>query len=168
MLLVFPLSIYAVLGFDRLRWFDKRQFKKLATVLMVFMVVGVGYSTGVFSYVGRVPNSYVAVSLMRSSIDWDQIDDVRAVLRWLDMNAAFSSSVLAEERFYGWTMLYLERAGHDLTVFPYGALDSPAAALKLARQQTYGKIYLIWFSGQVVGDFSVVHSWHGIAVFACE
>jgi hypothetical protein len=165
MLLVFPLSVYAVLGLERFRLLEKSHFKKLGAVLMVFMVVGVGYSTGVFSYVGRLPNSYVAVDLVQSSIGWGQVEDVKTVLRWLDENAVSGSGVLVEECFYGWTSLYLERANVDVWVLPYGAARSPTSALSEALWAGYSSIYLVWFAERSVSGFEVVYSWDAVSVF---
>jgi hypothetical protein len=165
MLLVFPFCIYAALGFERLHLFSGRRVWALTAVLMGFVIVGAGYSSGLFSYVGNLPNSYVAVNLVQSSIGWNQVNDVKAVLVWLDRNAAFNSSVLAEEGFYGWTLIYLGRAGQDVTVIPYGAASSPMPALETALSDGFSRVYLIWFSGQSVSGFDLVHFENAIAVF---
>jgi len=168
MLLVFPLSVYAVLGLECFRLFEKRHFKKLVAVLMVFMVVGVGYSTGVFSYVGRLPNSYVAVDLVQSSIAWDHVHDVKDVVRWLDENALCNSSVLAEERFYGWAVIYLRRASSDVEVVPYGANSPPWTALEKALDKGFRCVYLIWYTGSNLDNFRVMYSRNGVSVFQYE
>jgi len=168
MLLVFPLSVYAVFGLERFRLFEKRHFTKLAVVLMVFMVVGVGYSTGMFSYVGRLPNSYVAVDLVQSSIAWNHVDDVKDVLRWLDENALCNSSVLAEERFYGWTVIYMRRASTDVYVVPYGANSPPWTALEIALDNGVRCVYLIWYTGSNLDNFRVMYSRNGVSAFQYE
>jgi hypothetical protein len=165
MLLVFPFCVFAVWGFERLKLFSGRRVWMLAAVILAFMVIGTGYSTGAFSYVGQIPNSYVAVNLVESSISWDQIGDVKAVLVWLDRNAVSNSSVLAEECFYGWTVLYFGRANRDVRVIPYGAASLPTKALEMALHDGFSRIYLIWFTEQNVSDFEVVYSQNAISIF---
>lgn len=168
MLLVFPFSIYAVWGFERFRLFDKEGFRKLVTVLLVFMVIGMGYSTGLFSYVGMVPNSYVAVNLVQSSITWSQVDDVKNVLQWLDENAPSNSSLLAEERFYGWTLIYLKRANNDVEVVPYSAASPPGEALENTLANGFSWVYLIWYADSNLTNFHAVYSWNSISVYQYE
>jgi len=168
MLLVFPFTVYAVKGFERFGLFAGRRVVFLVTILLGFMFVGVGYSTGGFSYVGRLTNSYVAVSMVESSIGWGEVDDVKAVLGWLDVNAEFNSSVLAEECFYGWTLLYFARANADVRVIPYGAASSPVSVLPVVLRGGFSRVYLIWYTDQVFAGFSVVYSWNDVSVFEYE
>ena len=165
MLLVFPFCVFAVWGFERLKLFSRRRVWMLAAVVLAFMVIGAGYSTGAFSYVGQIPNSYVAVNLVESSINWNQIGDVKAVLYWLDRNAVFNSSVLVEECFYGWTLLYFGRANRDVCVIPYGAASLPTNALETALHDGFSRIYLIWFTEKGFSDFKVVYSQNAISIF---
>jgi len=165
MLLVFPMSVHAASGLERFRLLETRHFKKLVVVLMVFVVVGVGYSTGVFSYVGRLPNSYVAVDLVQSSIAWDHVDDIKDVFRWLDENAETGSSILVEERFYGWTLIYLNRANRDISVVPYSANSPPWETLQEVLNKGFNSIYLIWYSDSDIENFEIIHSQSDLSVF---
>ena len=163
-LLVFPFSIYAVKGFERFHMFDKGSFRKLVAVLLVFAIIGVGYSTGAFSYVTPT-NSWVPTNLVQSSIGWNQIDDVKGVLSWLDEDAAYNSSVLAEERFYGWTLIYLKRANNDVKVIAYGANSPPTQALEKALRDGFSSIYLIWYTDSTLKDFKTVYSQNSVSIF---
>jgi hypothetical protein len=163
-LLVFPFSVYAVWGFERFSLFNGDNFRKLVAVLLVFMVVGVGYSTGAFSYV-TPNNSWVPTNLVQSSIAWDQIDDVKGVLSWLDENAAANSSLLSEERFYGWALIYLKRANNDIAVIGYSANSAPTLALEKALGDGFSCIYLVWYTDSSLEDFQVVHSQNSVSVF---
>ena len=163
-LLVFPFSIYAVMGFERFRLFDKNSFRKLVTILLVFMVIGVGYSSGAFSYVA-LPNSWVPTNLVQSSISWNQIDDVKGVLGWLDENAVCNSSVLAEERFYGWTLIYLNRANDDVKVIPYSANSPLTPALEQALGDGFNWVYLIWCTNSSLKDFEIIHAQNSVSIF---
>jgi len=167
MLLVFPFSIYAVMGFERFRLFDKGSFRKLVAILLVFMVIGVGYSSGAFSYV-MLPNSWVPTNLVQSSIGWDQIDDVKGVLSWLDENAVANSSILSEERFYGWTLIYLRRANNDVEVVPYGANSPPEPVLEKALSDGFRWIYLIWYTDSSLKDFEIIYSQNSVSIFQYE
>jgi hypothetical protein len=165
MLLVFPFCIYAALGFERLHLFSGRRVWGLTAVIMGFIIIGAGYSSGLFSYVGHFPNSYVAVDLTESSITWEQVDDVKVISRWLDYNAVSSSAVLTEECFYGWTLVFLDRANTDIRVIAYGAASPVKPTLDQTLQSGFNRIYLVWFSEQTVDGFDVVFSWNAVSVF---
>jgi len=163
-LLVFPFSVYAVIGFERFQLFSKRRVRTLTAIILFFILLGVGYSTGAFSYV-VLPSSWVPPNLAQSSIAWDQVDDVKGVLRWLDENAEANSSVLSEERFYGWTLIYLRRANNDVEVVSYSAGSPPTQALEKALSDGYSWVYLIWYTNSGFENFNVVYSQNGISIF---
>ncbi len=166
-LLVFPFTIYAIRGLDSLHLFERSSFRKLMAFLFVFTVFGVGYSSGAFSYV-LLPNSWVPTNLVQSSIGWNQIDDVKDVLIWFDENAATNSSILSEERFYGWTLIYLDRANSDVEVIPYGANYPPEPALEKALSKNFSWIYLIWYTDLKLKDFKPLYSQNGVSLFRYE
>jgi len=166
-LLVFPFTAYAVYGLERLQLFTERRVKMLLVVVLSFMILGAGYSTGAFSYV-VLPSSWVPTSLVQSSIAWDQIDDVKGVMLWLNENAVVNSSVLAEERFYGWTTIFLQRAKDDVEVIPYSGGSSPNEALETALSEDFSEIYLIWYTNASFDNFKVVYSQSSISVFRHE
>lgn len=165
MLLVFPFSVYAAWGIEHFQLFNKRRIWMLMAIFLVFMLIGIGYSTGTFSYVGQMTNSYVAVNLVQSSISWDQIDDVKTVLAWLDEKAVHNSSILAEECFYGWALIYLERANQDVKIIPYAAASLPTSALEIALHNGFNRVYLIWYTEQGFSNFERIHSENAISVF---
>jgi len=166
-LLVYPFSVYAVFGFERLQLFSGRKVKTLITILLIFMLSGVGYASGAFSYV-VLPSSWVPPSLVRSSIEWDQVDDVKEALGWLDGNAPAGSALLTEERFYGWTLMYLERANTDVKVVPYGGGAQPTSALEQTLNDDFSWIYLIWYTDSSFDKFNLVYSQNNISVFRYE
>jgi hypothetical protein len=168
MLLVFPLSVYAVRGLEHFQLSDKINLKKLVAVILVFTMIGVGYSSGFFSYAWVMSNSWVPVSLVQSSIAWNQVDDVKEVLRWLDENAVFNSSILSEERFYGWTLIYLKRANNDVKVISYGANSSPTPALEKALDNGFCWIYLIWYTDSSLKNFEILYSQNSLSIFRHE
>ena len=162
MLLVFPFSIYAVEGLRRLHLFSKDRRKVLIAILMVFMTVGVGYSTGAFSYMYA---PYVPVNLVQSSIDFSQIDDVIGSVEWLNNTAASNSCIVAEERFFGWVKIYLARADKDVTVIAYAANSLPRPALEEALEHGFSQIYLIWYTDSTIEGFRRIHTRDDISVF---
>jgi len=166
-LLVYPFSIYAVFGFEHLQLFDVRKVKTLITILLIFMLLGVGYASGGFSYV-VLPSSWVPPSLVKSTVEWNQVDDVKQALGWLDGNAPARSALLTEERFYGWTMMYLEKANTDVKVVPYGGGAQPTSALEWALNDDFNWIYLIWYTDSSFDKFSLVYSQNSISVFRYE
>jgi hypothetical protein len=167
MLLVFPFCVYSVLAFERFS--PKKYKKKLATaIVLVFMLLGAGYSTGAFSITGFLHNSYVPVNLVQSSIPLDQIEPVKDVLRWLDENASVRSSLLTEERFYGWTLMYLNRANNDIEVFAYAANSNPEKALEEALNDGFHRVYLIWYNDTDLQDYKTIYSKDGISIFQYE
>jgi hypothetical protein len=115
-----------------------------------------------------LPNSWVPTNLVQSSIGWNQIDDAKDVLRWLDENAEANSSILSEERFYGWTLIYLKRANNDVEVIPYGANSQPEPALEKALGDGFHWIYLIWYTDSNLENFKPLYSQNGVSIFQYE
>jgi len=131
------------------------------------MVFGVGYSSGAYSY-AILPNSWVPTNLVQSSIAWNQIDDVKGILRWLDENAVTNSSILSEERFYGWTLIYFKRANNDVEVIPYGANYPPEPALEKALSNGFRWIYLIWYTDSNMEGFEPLYYQNSVSIFRYE
>jgi len=162
MMLIFPFSIYAVQGLGRLHLFSKDRRKVLIAILMVFMTIGVGYSTGAFSYM-HAP--YIPVNLLQSSIDLNQTNDVIDCLQWVNNTAPSNSCIIAEERFIGWTLIYLKRANKDITVIVYVAEAPPQLGLNEALQRGFSQIYLIWYTNSTIEEFRRLYTQDGISIF---
>lgn len=164
MLLVFPFSIFATNGLRRLQSFNKNWNRALTVGFLSFtFFVGIGYSTGTFSYIGT--NSYIAVNMTQTTINWNQVDDVINCLNWLDNYAINDSKLLVEERFYGWTQLYLNRADNGVLIFDYGANSSPLSTLQLMLRDEPNEIYWIWYTDGNLIDFHPVYSSENICIF---
>ena len=161
MLLVFPFSIYAIRGLLLLKF---RKFKKpiLAVYISMILIIGIGYSSGTFSYVGQLPNSYVPIHLVQSSIPWEEIDQVKNVLSWFNQNAPPNSTLLVEERFSGWAILYLQRSTLDVKIVRYGDANSPLSVLK---ETFINQTYLLTYSDRSFPDFYKQYSFAKIALF---
>jgi hypothetical protein len=163
-LLVFPFSVYAVKGFERLRFTVKGGFWKLCGVLLVFVVAGAGYCSGAFSYVWVFGNSWVPVNMVQSSIEWGQVDDVKSVVGWFGANAAVNSSLLVEERFLGWVQIYLDKGRTDIELVPYSAGVSPPSV----DGRGLSSVYLIWYAESEVAGFRSIYFVGDIGVFMLE
>ena len=166
-LLVIPFTIYSIKGIERFHLLDKGNLKKLVTVLLVFIIIGAGYSIGIFSSL-ILHNSWVPTNLMQTSIEWNQIDDVKDVLGWFDENAEINSILLSEERFYGWTMIYLNRTKEDVSVIGYGANSSPQYVLDEALINGFRCIYIIWYTDSLLTNFESIYSQNNISIFRYE
>lgn len=162
MMFVFPFSIYAVEGLRRLHLFSKDRRNALIAILMLFVTVGVGYSTGTFSYMYV---HYIPVSLVQSSVDFSQVDDVINCTEWLNGNVTSNSCILTEERFYGWTVIYLPRANEDVTIIAYAANSSYEPALGKALEHGFSHIYLTWYTDSSFEGFRRVHTENDISIF---
>ena len=163
MLLVFPFSIYAAYGIEGL--LSRAARVKTTAILLMFLAIGTVYVSGVFPYGWILPNSYVPRNLTQSSIQWDQVDDVREVLSWLDENAVVGSSILTEERFLGWTRIYLKRANDDITIVSYAAGSPPWKALESVLSSDFQRVYLIWYNDSDFEGFFEVYSCNSVAAF---
>ena len=111
-----------------------------------------------------ISNSYVATNMLQSSIQWDQINDTQNALIWLKGNAPFNSALLAEERFYGWSMINLEPQNGNITIIAYGSNSPPDPALQQALKENAKQIYLIWFTASSIPNFQIVHAEGDIAI----
>ncbi|KON32657.1 MAG: hypothetical protein AC479_07020, partial [miscellaneous Crenarchaeota group-6 archaeon AD8-1] len=153
MLLVFPFSIYATLGLKKLN-FGKYSSKFKIFYMSLILILGISYSLGTFSYV-ILPNSYIPVNMVQSSIPWNEIDDVKEVLGWFDVNGVTNSTLLCEERFLGWTQIYLKRDTVDVKIKGYIAGGSPLPIIEgiFSRQ-----IYLIWYIDNNYSGFEKLYS----------
>ncbi len=165
-LLVFPFTVYAVRGFDRFRLFERCRSRKLLAVFSVFVVIGAVYSSGIPYAI--LPNSWVTTNLVESSIAWDRIDDVKIVLSWLDENAVTNSSILCEERLYGWTLIYLRRANNDVEVIHYPDFTLLEPALEKALGNGFHQIYLITYSDSHTENFNSIYTQNSISVVQYE
>jgi hypothetical protein len=166
MLLAFPFSIYAAYGYEKIS--KKPNLIKSTTVLLLYLAIGLGYVSGTFPYGGLLPNSYVPVNLTQSSIPWNQIDNVKEVLQWFDENALTDSSILTEERFYGWTQIYSKRINEDLSIEMYAAESPPWKALDKALSKNAQQVYLIWFNDSEFEEFRRIYSHNDVAIFQYE
>ena len=161
MLLVFPFSIYAVRGLKLLKF---RKFKKPLFVIyfLMILIIGIGYSSGTFSYVGQLPNSYVPIHLVQSSIPWEEIDEVKNVLSWFDQNALPNSTLLVEERFSGWAQFYLQRSTIDAEIIRYGDGNSP---FSVWDETSINQTYLLAYSDRSFLNFYQQYAFTDITLF---
>jgi len=71
-----------------------------------------------------------------------------------------------EERFHGWTLIYLKRANSDVEVVPYDANPSSWSALEKVLDDGFRWIYLIWHSNSNLENFHMVYSQNSVCARA--
>jgi len=80
-----PFAVFAANGVDRLGLLQRRRQRAFGLLLVSFIVLGLGYSTGAFSYMGLYGvGSYAPGTMVQSSIATSDIDDAFGALRWLN------------------------------------------------------------------------------------
>jgi hypothetical protein len=162
MLLVFPLIIYSSWGISLL----KTNRKKIAVIfLLINATIGLAYSAGLTPFLGYMSNSYVPSGLVKSSIDWDQIEEVESAIKWLQNNNQLKILVLAEERFYGWIMLNLVHNFDTMFVLAYSGDLSNSLVLDKIYDFESDKTYLIWYNNSEIDDFETVYQQKNLSVF---
>ena len=167
MLLVFPFVIFSVWGLVKIN-LGKRKKKILTIVLLLHIALGTAYSTGVFSFIGYVPNSYVPISLVQTSIEWDHVEELKTASNWLQENDQINSILLVEERFYGWIMITLDLQNNNSLILVYGANSLISSVLDEAIRSGPDQIYLIWYTNSNIEHFINVYSQENLSVFSYD
>jgi len=132
---------------------------------MIFMLLGTAYSLGQISYVVIAPNSYVPINMVRTSIEWNHVNDVKNSAKWLQENIHSSSILLTEERFYGWVLLNLENQNENISLIAYGANSSFSPVLNDILLDTSKQVYLIWYTDFPQLNFQYVYTHGAITVY---
>jgi hypothetical protein len=73
-----------------------------------------------------------------------------------------NSSLLVEERFYGWTLIYFERANKDVGVWPYADNSSPSEIL--GKMLNNSHVYLMGYDRPDLESFQKLYSKNSVAV----
>lgn len=165
-LLVFPLTIYAVKGFERFNLLSRFYLKKFSSIFSIFLLISFAYASGVPYAI--LPNSWVPTDMVKSSIPQNKIDDVLKSLIWLDENAVTNSLLIVEERFYGWTLIYSERINFDINLSYYFSVSGLNPILEKNLDAGYAAIYLMSDSNSEVQNFNSVYSQNTISVFGYD
>ncbi len=163
LLFVFPFSVFAAAGLQRLK-LKKHRFKVIAMILSFFIFIGAAFSSGLFSYTTVLANSYMPTNMLQSSIQYSDIGDIKEALTWLNRNVTTNSTLLAEERFYGLSIIYLETSKSNITVTAYGANTLPYTTLNQSINNGWTRIYLIWYTNQTVNGFETLYSINNISI----
>jgi len=164
MLLVFPLCVYSALGLQCF-FSDKKRMLIVTAIVLAFMFVGLSYTTGFFSYTRVLPTSWIPGNLTGSSVSWNQVDDLKSCLSWLGNYTTSNSTLLVEERFYGWSLIYLKPNDGRISIMPYASASSFKASFEEARSRDIRQFYLIWYTNSTVQEFGLLHSEGAISVF---
>jgi len=189
LLLIFPFTVYAIIGFKKLNLLDKH-IRILGLLILLFVSVGTAYSSGCLPIrtvlyhiadgksdrsvatvpfpgqdlysIAQVISTYIPESMVQSSIPIKDADDLVASLQWINDNAGESSCLLAEERFYPWSLIFLRK---DITIIWYPQFYSPDGALKISQEKRFETVYLLWRGDFVSESFYEVRSYGEIRIF---
>jgi hypothetical protein len=70
-----------------------------------------------------------------------------------------------EEKFYGWSLIYVKPTDREISFSPYASNSSFTASLEEAKLRENYTIYLIWYTNARVEEFSLLHSSGAISVY---
>lgn len=161
MLFIFPFSIFSANGFKKYGLLNKRNNKKLLAIMLTLLLVGLGYASGAFSYV-ILPNSWIPTNMVQSSIAWNQVDSVKDVLFWFDNNALPNTTILVEERFYGWIQIYSKRVHDDIEIVWFSINSSPKPSF--INNDKY-LTYLIGPTNSKYDNFETIYTNNNVSIF---
>jgi hypothetical protein len=132
-----------------------RSFSRLTTVtLLIAILLSVLFMAmpseyGVFS-VGRA-NSYLPVTMQYNTIPLRDQEDLIRTIEWLNINGSTNASLLVHHSLLSWTRLYL--SNDFVRVYYISSVDE---ALKLALEEGFAQVYMIWWNTDT--------GWRGITV----
>ena len=156
MLLVIPLAVFAVHGVEKMSLFLHSNRRYLIGLVLGFLVLATGYSSGFISYMGVYGvNSFAPATMVQSSIAPSHIDDTLTSLKWLNVNSPKDSYLLMDERFLSFGYLTL-RKDFRLVTEP-GGLPFRDATERISAFHP-SALYLVWDSQVTIPGYSLAHS----------
>jgi len=156
MLLIIPLTVFSLHGLEKMRLFVRSNYRFLTGLLLGFLVIGAGYSSGLLSYMGVYGvNSYAPATMVQSSIPPSHIDDTVTSLKWLNSNSPRNSYLLTDERFLSFGYLTL-RDDFRFAIQPGGMPFRGAVDRIVASNPS--ALYLVWDSQVALPGFSLSHA----------
>jgi len=166
LMLVFPMSFYAVEALMRFKSNTRQLFVAFALLVLTTNFVIAPYNRA-FPYYTLFPY-YVPSSMLQNTVPLSDCEDTVNVLQWLKSNMHDGMCLLTHDAFHGWALLILNMD----QIIPYG-YDNPEEVALEALQDGYNRVYLIWWTdgngwhGQptVPSSFKEVYKSGRIAVF---
>ena len=156
MMLIIPFAIFATNGLDKIGALLIQRRRYLIGILLSFSLIAVGYSSGLFSFMGAYGvNSFAPATMVQSSIPSSHIDDAIASLRWLNANSRPNSYILMDERYLSFSYVNLG-SNFDLAVQPGGPPFQGAVETILIQHPA--ALYLIWDGRISIKGFSPLHN----------
>lgn len=164
-LLAIPIAVYAARGLQSLSSIGLGS-KPIVAVSLILIVIGTGFATGMHSYTTSLKNSYIPPSLTTSSVPWEQVDELKALLTQLKEEAPPDSTLLIEERFYGWAKLFLESTtGSEVKLSVYGLNADYHPKLVGLISEGRVNIYYIWYTGSNFSEFQAAYADKTLTIF---
>ena len=145
LLLAYPFSFYVANGFDKLRLLRIAGSKRLATCILVLLVINVptwGFlgltpQLSQFSRAGLIPETMVSSSI--------PAHDIEATI-WLmkRFDEAEGTVLIVHGHYVGWASYF---TGKRVVTFGelYGGGRTIKQALELAQKEDAGDVYLLWY-----------------------
>jgi hypothetical protein len=186
-LLVFPFTIYAVNGLEKIRdkikilniskkiWKDKIRIFNLSFWLITLFFYGFFAATYV-SYptdnpfplfvVESVNSGYAPPTLQWSSINFKDIPGTINCAQWLNQQMMNNSVVLVPDNYRGWVIMNLDlNNSRWMITYPWNQLPFPQSALNVALEKDFNQIYLIGLSNQKITHFNQTYTDGNIAIY---
>jgi len=166
LMLVFPMSFYAVEALVRFKSNTRRLFVAFVLLVLTTGFVIAPYDKA-FPYYTLFPYR-VPSSMLQNTVPLSDCEDTVIALQWLKSDMHDGARLLTHRAFHGWAFLVLSMD----QIIPYGYENPEEAALE-AFQDGYNQVYLIWWTdgngwhGQpsVSSSFKEVYKSGRIAVF---
>jgi uncharacterized membrane protein len=169
-MLVYPLTFYAVNGFNILKskistnekphfpsWFSN---KKAVAMILLTSSIGVAYlATPVWigyanvAYANMSASSVAGISTYFATsptVPYEDVNSVVQVMNWLNGELQAGSCVILQHAFLRWGELYLDKS-HMIVHFE----TDLNAALKAGHENGFSSLFFVWWNSP--------HSWYGIS-----
>jgi len=143
LLLVYPLSFYAVEGLFAIKWSWYKVVYKIA-VGVIIAILSVSFlalpNSGAFSYLGAYP-TYVPKSMLQNTVQLSDCQGTADALLWAKNNMPSNGILLVHEAFYGWASLTFDSSRLILYFF----VTPGEVADQLQDANSSNPLYLIWW-----------------------
>ena len=139
LLLVYPLSFFAVEGLSRIKWnwYKVAVGFLLAILSVTFMVLPNGNA---FAYYSNYP-TYIPKSMLQNTVQLSDCQDTVNALLWAKNNMPANGRLLVHEAFYGWAKLSFDNA----SLIPYFFSTPEDSISNITKSDDSNSLYLIWW-----------------------
>jgi hypothetical protein len=142
LLLIYPLSFYAVEGLFKIKWaWLQVIYKVLICSVIAFLSVSFIAlpNSNALDYFEAYP-TYVPKSMLQNTLQLSDCTDTVNALHWAKDNLPFDGHLLVHQAFLGWGLLEFD--GNRL--IPY-SFENPSKAAENFRNTSSNPLFLIWW-----------------------